>query len=418
MQHRAILGWIFAAAFCASVSCGGGGDAIPGFGLPCGSISDCAAYSLKCGPKDTCVQCVDNAACKDDQVCNSGLCKTLQKCEDDQDCKTGVCDEDINLCVPCLLSSDCPSETQGCFDKECVERKECVASSECVKDGLVCDNKAGVCVTCRSTNDCGVRQVCQDRDCVPEPEDPGAGGEGGVDSGGSGGTSGSGGKGGTGGRGGTGGAGGKGGAGGTSGGGMSGGGTGGTGPCGCLNTEVCTPDLRCVSPKLIDDLEDCDSQILPIAGRMGSWFHDADIGITQSYGYNDPSVGAPMIAWTDTTCAAWTTGTPMGNLDQTFEHIGFSLNSGMAYDLSGNIGLQIWIEASSGVQVVLMATSGGPFKATLGAIPGMSNKRSIPFASMLPIPSSAQLATVYEVQFAAVDPKSSFDMAIHRVELY
>jgi hypothetical protein len=439
MQHRATLGWIFAAAFCASVSCGGGNDAIPGFGLKCATIGDCAQYSLKCGPNNTCVVCVDNAACNDGEVCQAGVCKALQQCKTQKDCKSGtVCDTDMNVCVECLLSSDC-SSTQGCIDQQCVERKPCTATSDCSKDGLVCDRVAGVCVTCRTTQDCGVRQVCEDHDCVPEPKDTtGAGGEGGVDSGGTSGTGGggNGGRAGSGGKGGTGGFGGFGGmSGGTNGaagnggnsgnggnGGMSG--SGGTGPCGCLNTEVCTPDMRCVSPKLIDDLDDCNATILEIEGRKGDWYAEADTGISQTHGYDDPGVGAPMINWKDLTCAAWTTGTPVGNTNQTYERIGFDLNAGMAYDLSLDTGLQVKLESSVGVQVVIKTTGGGFFALTLGPIAG-SNLRTAPFASpsMKPMANSLEglpikLDTVYEIEFWAVDPKSPFDMAVHRVELY
>lgn len=434
MQQRSVFGWLLAGAFCAAVSCGGDGNnsAKPlGFGLPCSAAKDCASYDLLCGAEKKCVQCLGDAVCKSGEVCSAGLCKTQDECSDSRDCSgTQVCDEDAEVCVDCLTSKDCKTG-QKCADNTCSDRPTCEFTSDC-DDGLLCLVDPGVCVTCRDDDDCGTRRVCEDYECVvPEPvtsggksgtAGSGSGGGGKASSAGSGGNSTAGtGVGGTS----TSGTGGKAGAGGVSGsaGSIGEGGVGGSSDCGCPINQACTPDLRCVAPTLIDDLLDCDNEILPIAGRRGDWAAAADIGVNIMHGFTDPGSG-----WVDHTCAAWAAGGELtvNNPDTTFAFIGFRLNvdaldDGLAYDLSPYTGLQIQLESNSTVQVVLKTTGGGYFQYSLGPVAGGSYLRTAPFASMVKMNNSLEnvldLTTVFEVQFSVTTPKS-FGLAIHRVAFY
>jgi hypothetical protein len=425
MQHRSLIGWVLAAAFCASVSCGGGdgNSGLPqGYGLACTSDKDCTNYDLLCSPSDDkCVQCLGDSDCKSSEACQSGVCKTPQECEDSRDCSGDqVCNETAGACVDCLTSRDCNSG-QLCSQNSCSDRPTCDYTSDCT-DGLVCDGALNVCVTCRTDDDCGFKRVCEDSECVAEPTGTGGtAGAGGKSTGGTGGktaTAGTNAGGSA-----TGGRGGVGGTGGTGGGGT--GGSGGVDDCGgCPLGNVCTPDLRCVQSTLIDDLEDCDDQIIAIEGRSGGWAADADTGIDFAYGFDDP--GSPN---TDRTCAAWITGSELTLEDPnaTFAFIGFRLNvdeldQGLAYDLSNYNGIRVKLESTSTVQVVLKTTGGGYFEVSPQLAPfAGSNLRSAPFDSMVMMENSAEtlldLSTVYEIQFSVTDP-TNFGLAVHRVELY
>lgn len=441
MKRRSWLGWSLVGAFSAVVSCGGsGGDPYPkGYGLACKDDTTCESYDLVCG-NGKCVQCLGDSDCTSSQACTSGLCKAAVDCSDSSDCSGGqVCDEASGSCVGCLSSKDCDAG-QACMDHGCQTRPPCDYTSDCV-DGLVCEADEHICVACRTDEDCGYKRVCEDYECVPESSGTGgksSGGSGGKGSGGNGGTS-SGGK-NSGGNGGTtagtggsinvagmsgGGAGGSGGTGGT----LGEAGMGGTVDCGCTLGDVCTPDERCVAPTLIDDLEDCDDLILDIEGRSGDWAADADSGLNLMYGFTDPGSG-----WADHTCAAWATGgeLTLNGPNTTFAFIGFRLNVddldvAHVYDLTGYTGIQLKLESSSYVQVVVKTSGGGYFQTTLGPIAG-SNVRKAPFGIMTKMDNSLEntpikLNTVTEIQFSVTDPNNpgkikSFGLAIHRVELY
>jgi hypothetical protein len=440
MLHRALLGWLLVGGFCAAVSCGGGNgsDAPLGFGAACKSEADCDAYDLRCGLDGKCVECLTSSDCESGETCTGSLCKPTQECEASGDCSgSQVCDDDSGECVDCVTSSDCKSG-QGCSDHVCFDRQVCDFTSDC-DDGLVCDIQAGVCVVCRTDKDCGLHLVCEDNDCVRETVS-GSGGKGG---GGAGGKSGSGGGGvsssgsSNGGRGGTSGGGGISGAGTSGSGGISGSsGNGGTlseagaggmlgeagmaaTDCECLITQACTPDERCVLKGVVDDLFDCDDQILQIEGRSGPWAADADIGIELDSGISDPGP-----TWTDRTCAVWASGTEatLNDPDATFAFVGFLLNDGAAYPLGNYTGIQIKLEApSTSVQVVLKTTGGGYFQVTLAPLSGGSYLRTASFASMVKMANSAEnllnLSQVYEIQLSPTMPKS-FRFAVHSVALY
>ena len=435
MQQRSAFGWLLAGAFCAAVSCGGDNNsaAPQGFGLPCNAAKDCASYDLLCGASKTCVACLGDAVCKDKEVCSAGLCKALDECSDSRDCSgVQVCDEDAGVCVDCVTSRDC-DEGQKCDSNSCSDRPACEFTSDC-DDGLLCLVDPGVCVSCREDEDCPTKRVCEDYECVvPEPVST-AGKSGTAGSGGKSSTAGSGGNstagtgiagtstGGNGGRAGAGGMSGNAGTGGTPGAGGEGG-AGGSVDCGCLVSQACTPDLRCVAPTLVDDLLDCDNEILPISGRNGTWAAAADTGINIMHGFTDPGSG-----WVDHSCAAWAAGGELtvNNPNATFAFIGFRLNvdaedNGLAYDLSPYSGLQLQLESNSTVQVVLKTIGGGYFQYSLGPIASGSYLRSAPFSSMVKMNNSLEtfldLTTVYEIQFSVTTPKS-FGLAIHRVTFY
>lgn len=427
MYFRKLSGLLLLGTLWVSASCGDDnkGSGVLGFGTACTTDKECEAYELQCGPDDKCIQCVTSSDCKSNERCLANLCKVPDECETTRDCKNDqVCNERASVCVECLFSSDCAKGAR-CTNNSCVSRQPCKFTSDC-SNNLLCDADAGFCVSCRDDGDCSSRRVCDDNECVvpPEPGEGGAGGEGTAGSSGSSGSSGTAGNGGRAGSGGTGGSGGNGGVsgGGTAGGGMSGGGMGGMGgepnACGCLDSEECTPDdERCVDAGLIDDFVVCDNEILAIAGRTGTWAASADFDVVIGSGYSDPGA-----SFGDRTCAAWLTGGAVENgTETTFAYIGFSLNQGAAYDLSGYLGLDFVLESNGPVQVELKTTGGGSFQYTVAAAPD-SAPRSAPFSLMTKMDDSTEeippdLQTVNEVRFAAPD-RTEFALAVHQVSLY
>ncbi len=425
MNHRTVLGWSLVGAFAVVVSCssdGNNGSGPPaGYGKECSSDKECAPYSLLCGDEDECVQCLDNSDCKRSELCSAGLCRAADTCESSRDCsRDQVCDDSLALCVDCVSSDDCLNG-QVCVKNSCVKQQTCKATRDCAA-GLVCDPD-GLCVECVEDSDCDSVQVCRASVCTDPGGANGSGGDGGNPDIGEGGKSGntagtdSGGKSGGSGSGGTNTSGSH------SGGSQSGGGSGGSSSnggagnvCTCSGADVCTPDDRCVAPTLLDDLFDCDDQILEIEGRSGPWAADADADINLMFGFGNPGSG-----WADHSCAAWATGgIAPSAVDVSFAFIGFLINDGSAYDLSDYTGLRIKLESDADVQVVLKTTGGGYFDYVLTPIAG-SNLRSAPFSGMTYMANSEEtsldLSTVYEVQFSPTDP-TAFGMAVHRVELY
>jgi hypothetical protein len=415
------LGFGVVGVFAVVVSCSsdnGGSGAPAGFGKSCSSDKECAAYELLCSEDDECVQCLDASDCKRSETCAAGLCRGADDCESSRDCnRDQVCDEGLGLCVDCVSSDDCLNG-QSCVKNACVEQQTCKATRDC-DDGLVCDPD-GLCVECVEDSDCSSGRTCRDNVCkLPDGGDGSGGADGapmvgdggtrgdtgGTSSGGtsSGGTSGGGTS-----------------SGGTSSGGSHNGGSAGTGgsgnTCSCVGDDVCTPDERCVAPTVLDDLHDCDDEILAIEGRSGTWAADADTDINLMYGF-----GNPGSSWADHSCAAWATGgIAPSAIDVSFAFIGFQLHDGSAYDLSDYTGLHVTLESDANVQVVLKTTGGGYFDYVLSPQSG-SNVRSAPFAGMTYMANSTEtlldLSTVYEVQFSPIDP-TAFGMAVHRVELY
>lgn len=414
MNNRALMGWLLVGAFCAAVSCGGSGSGgVPGYGVACGSDKECSGYDLLCHPTDEkCVQCLGPDDCKPAEECIAGLCKSPQQCEDSRDCSADtVCNETVGVCVECLQTRDCDSD-QKCVSQRCTDQQVCMFTSDC-EDGLLCDVDAGLCVTCREDRDCPTRRVCEDNECVV-PTPGGEGGEGGT---GTGGTPSTGGK-NTGGSP-SGGAGGSGGSGGSAGTGGSAG-SGGMPPvCDCPLGDVCTPDDRCVAPTVIDDFVECDSAIVEIEGRVGTWYAEADTEVDFTYDFGDPGPD-----WGDRTCGAWFKGGTVlnGTLDS-FAILAIILSDGAYYDLSSYNGIQVQLESDEAVDVVLK-TPVGLFRGTLGGVMnGTSNLRTMPFGSLVSDDSPGSLFIqdyldlVSEIQFAAPD-RAGFGFAVHHVELY
>jgi hypothetical protein len=303
------------------------------------------------------------------------------------------------LFVACFSAGDNDSSSSA-FGRACESDSECEAHS------LVCDEVRG-CVQCRVDGECSGDQLCLAGKC----EDRGSGGSAGTGGGSEAGATSS--------------------AGGTPGGAGDSGdaGNGGAGPgsaeagaggagegCRCSDGLACDADGACVDPDLLDDLADCDVNIIEVAGRSGEWYADADTGINQAF-----AVSSPGSSWGDQSCAAWSTGGPLEVGTQTWAVMGFQIAGGAAYDLSGYFGVDVTFESGEDVVVVVKTAGGGYFAATAAATGSASAARQVPFAGMAATASSSEaileLSQVTELQFSPVNP-AAFGYAVHRVALF
>ncbi|MEK6675241.1 MAG: hypothetical protein AABZ47_06250 [Planctomycetota bacterium] len=128
-----------------------------GDGCPCTSNADCNDAN-PC-TDDSCVNnFCENAA--NTLSCNDGLfCTSLDFCTDgvcqgaNSPCTAGLlCNETLDACVECLVSADCPSDSNPCTDEVCDPNGDCQSVNNTLpcNDGLHCTRtdacNGGVCV--------------------------------------------------------------------------------------------------------------------------------------------------------------------------------------------------------------------------------------------------------------------------------
>lgn len=200
----ALLRSVYLFAVSTSVSplltaCSGSGIEKVRTGASCSSNADCGAADVcfdgKCTPDLDCTQaenkktllcnptlgCQTDSDCPDEtyycdgkgQVCLVG---SRPPCSGDEDCVDGerclsFIDTTKNVCVGCLLSSDCAAGELCQADHGCAAPADdvaCTSDFDCTSAGArVCDPIAGACVECLRSSDCGdATMVCADRACA------------------------------------------------------------------------------------------------------------------------------------------------------------------------------------------------------------------------------------------------------------
>lgn len=89
-------------------------------------------------------------------------------CRADADCPAGgaVCDRDRGVCVQCRTREDCP-DAMVCAQQRCVAPTPCVSDRQC--SGQVCDAAFGACVDCITDTDCAPAERCRVGSCVARP---------------------------------------------------------------------------------------------------------------------------------------------------------------------------------------------------------------------------------------------------------
>jgi len=175
-------------SFAAAVSCGGDSDDADDRPLGCG------IGGLKCDhgctPSLGCTECVSDAECTDPgkPACVLGKCrecgpeascgaaqacfprdaKCETRCEIDGDCPgdAPICLTDSGVCVGCRTSDDCSSTGAPICEPVRAQCAECASSADCGAANPACDLNDGKCHECLVDADCAPPTVCGvDRKC-------------------------------------------------------------------------------------------------------------------------------------------------------------------------------------------------------------------------------------------------------------
>jgi len=117
-------------------------------------------------PSDPC----NGVVCEDD----GRFCNGVESCDEGNCVSSGnpcppskTCDEDNDTCVDCLVDSDCNDE-DVCTIDECVDGECIYTPTEC-PDGQLCDPETGECVValaCMEDTDCDDEDVCTIDECL------------------------------------------------------------------------------------------------------------------------------------------------------------------------------------------------------------------------------------------------------------
>jgi hypothetical protein len=153
--------------------CAGDGDCgLPGLRchvesgvcVACLGDTDCAAPVSRCEPAlHLCVECLGSADCGTRQRCDVTTSTCLVTCaEGDESCPEGfVCDERAELCIECRTSAHCAGNPLGSHCDTATGRcVECLGHAQCSSDRPRCDRRRGVCVGCVASTDCGPGEAC------------------------------------------------------------------------------------------------------------------------------------------------------------------------------------------------------------------------------------------------------------------
>lgn len=144
-------------AFCARGEC-----------MQCLVDNDCDRRSPAC-VGNVCVQCRAAGDCASNQSCNTLLSECALTCSEPSGCAgqaEAICSSELDVCVQCLDDADCREPRNPACDRggRCVE---CVADAHCPPDKPSCQLATRRCVECVDTSQCAGR-VCDavDSRCV------------------------------------------------------------------------------------------------------------------------------------------------------------------------------------------------------------------------------------------------------------
>jgi hypothetical protein len=126
---------------------------------PCGSSDECTAGRVCDQQVHLCVDCLLDADCGDGEHCRAFACKPRINCRDDGECPSGShCDPLSFVCEECSVASDCGPGGECTASHLCVAHPTCSGSQACAA-GMVCD-QLGRCVECVYSADCGGDRKC------------------------------------------------------------------------------------------------------------------------------------------------------------------------------------------------------------------------------------------------------------------
>jgi len=159
---------------------------------------------------------------------------------------------------------------------------------------------------------------------------------------------------------------------------------------------------------VIDAFTDCNADIDPIDGRVGSW---TPLPATKEF-----KVGtAPKPSWLNQTCGVWVTG-PCADCGE----MGLSVSlSPQTYDLSRFSGLRVSYESESTIMLRIQAKNNGSHSfATTAAIPpgGPQSVATVLFDKFSPAPNFEGIDKADAIQIL-IAHSGLFGIGVHKLEL-
>lgn len=133
--------------------------------VACRADDDCARPAARCSPAlHVCVECLVRDDCGPRQRCDGATSRCLDTCsEGDEDCPGDdlVCDEKAALCIECRSNLHCTGNPRGARCDPDVRRcVECVGSAHCPLERPTCDRRRGACVACVTSAECADGEAC------------------------------------------------------------------------------------------------------------------------------------------------------------------------------------------------------------------------------------------------------------------
>src|SRR5262249_13587828 len=117
----------------------------------------CSGNAAK--PQPGSVLCGANGSnqCPHGQQCDASL--GCVECTTNADCSQAnpVCITGIGSCAECLQNGACPAAPPACWPGDAACHRACNTNDACPPEASICDASSGVgvCVGCRTSNDCG-----------------------------------------------------------------------------------------------------------------------------------------------------------------------------------------------------------------------------------------------------------------------
>lgn len=137
--------------------------ALPG-ACECDGDAGCAGVRARCADDHRCVECLDNADCGANGLCDAKTRRCTTPCTTSTQCSVDTrnhCEGDPPAhCVACEdFPNTCPAATPWCAESVgyCVV---CAADAHCAAPTPRCDKRFGTCVACLTSADCPADRYC------------------------------------------------------------------------------------------------------------------------------------------------------------------------------------------------------------------------------------------------------------------
>lgn len=192
-----------------------------------------------------------------------------------------------------------------------------------------------------------------------------------------------------------------------------------------LNPNGCEIDTttRCdvnATANWIDDFATCDTSICSLGARVGKWFAFAGDGI--GLDADQRGVMVPPAEWSDPNCGMLLAGGPKETGTEYYAGVGFALDDGDAYDLSGSSGVGFVLGSGQTLHFALRTASDEYFEYPAALGPSATLETFVlPFSSFAPRSDNPaavlSLSQIVEFQWTVDHPEDGFGFVLHGVWL-